>query len=444
MVRTLRNAKLDSPSGRAKLTPAPNPYWSRLGPNQAIGYHKPRKGAGTWRARLYNPLDRKFQKTVLGAADDYQEADNRKVFSYQQAQGKAEDWFKDISALEAGEKRVTKGVYTVANAMSDYLKDAERRCVKGLSTMRTTINAHILPPLGEIEVGKLTKRRIEQWLDALAEAPRRKTGKVREEVEYLEAPTTENEKRARKDSANRILTNLKSGLNYALTNKHYSGSSPWREVKNFKGVGIARVKFLSVNEQRRLVNVCPPGFRELVQAALYTGCRYSEICRLKVRDFDTKEKTIFIEKSKSGHSRYIWLTPEGSAWFTRFVAGKSLGGTLLIRPNAKGCVRKHQDDPLGWGPHDQKRMMQAACIAAGIEPMGFHELRHTYASGLVNAGIPLAYIASQLGHVNTAMVEKHYGHLSPSAMAKSIRKLAPKLGIMKSPKVEALKISGSR
>jgi integrase len=75
--------------------------------------------------------------------------------------------------------------------------------------------------------------------------------------------------------------------------------------------------------------------------------------------------------------------------------------------------------------------------------MGFHELRHTYASTLVNAGVPLAYVAAQLGHTDTTMVEKYYGHLSPSALADSIRKLAPVLRISK-PKVKTLNISKNK
>ena len=80
---------------------------------------------------------------------------------------------------------------------------------------------------------------------------------------------------------------------------------------------------------------------------------------------------------------------------------------------------------------------------AKIEAMGFHELRHTYASGLVNKGVPLAYVAAQLGHTDTTMVEKYYGHLCPSALADSIRKLAPVLKISK-PKVKVLNVGKKR
>jgi len=76
-----------------------------------------------------------------------------------------------------------------------------------------------------------------------------------------------------------------------------------------------------------------------------------------------------------------------------------------------------------------------------MDPLGFHELRHSYASMLVNAGCPLAYVAAQLGHTDTRMVEKHYGHLAPTALADSIRALMPKQGLMGVAKVESLKIT---
>lgn len=86
--------------------------------------------------------------------------------------------------------------------------------------------------------------------------------------------------------------------------------------------------------------------------------------------------------------------------------------------------------------------MAQACAAGKIDAIGFHELRHTHASGLVNAGIPLAFVAAQLGHSDTSMVEKHYGHLCPTAKRDAIRKLAPVLEISK-PNVKTLKIEGA-
>jgi integrase len=73
--------------------------------------------------------------------------------------------------------------------------------------------------------------------------------------------------------------------------------------------------------------------------------------------------------------------------------------------------------------------MRLACEHARIDPpTGFHTLRHTWASLSVMSGMPLLVVARNLGHVDTKMVEKHYGHLSPSYVADTVRKHAPVFG----------------
>jgi len=78
--------------------------------------------------------------------------------------------------------------------------------------------------------------------------------------------------------------------------------------------------------------------------------------------------------------------------------------------------------------------MEKAVKVAGIPPVTFHELRHTYATGLLNRGIPVSYVAEQLGHKGTRMCERHYGHLikadlQQAILKKAILKKAPKLGL---------------
>src|SRR5207248_3163161 len=82
-----------------------------------------------------------------------------------------------------------------------------------------------------------------------------------------------------------------------------------------------------------------------------------------------------------------------------------------------------------WGKSNQTRPMADACARAKIEPpANFHSLRHTYASHAVMAGAPLLVVAKNLGHADTRMVERHYGHLSASYVADAIRAAAPRFG----------------
>jgi integrase len=77
--------------------------------------------------------------------------------------------------------------------------------------------------------------------------------------------------------------------------------------------------------------------------------------------------------------------------------------------------------------------MMEACERAKIVPhYTFHELRHTYASLLARAGVPMKVIAQSLGHATTSMTEKHYAFLAPSHVADTIRKHLPKFGLKKS------------
>lgn len=74
--------------------------------------------------------------------------------------------------------------------------------------------------------------------------------------------------------------------------------------------------------------------------------------------------------------------------------------------------------------------MAEAVARAKITPaITFHGLRHTWASLTVMAGVPLMVVAKNLGHVDTRMVEKHYGHLAPSFIADAIRAGAPRFAI---------------
>src|SRR5216684_2072135 len=103
--------------------------------------------------------------------------------------------------------------------------------------------------------------------------------------------------------------------------------------------------------------------------------------------------------------------------------GEAVVAHIVGRPLSHGAGN-------AWGSHDQHRPMAAACKAAGIEPaIGMHTLRHTYASSLVQAGVSLAIVAEALGHADTRMVSKHYGHLAPSHVADAIRAHLPALGI---------------
>jgi integrase len=233
---------------------------------------------------------------------------------------------------------------------------------------------------------------------------------------YADPPTSDEAVRARRASANRVLTMLKAALNFAFNEKQVASDSEWRRVKPFKGVETARVRYLAVSEAERLLNASAPDFRPLVRAALETGARYSELTRLEAADFNPDADTVTIRKSKASKSRHIVLTDAGAGFFREICAGRA------------GLIFGHADGS-SWGASHQVRPIAEASHHAGIvPPINFHGLRHTWASHAVMNGVPLIVVAKNLGHKDTRMVEKHYGHLAEDYVSREIREKAPTFG----------------
>jgi integrase len=416
MARTLRDAKLDTRAARLRLKQRREPYWRSLSEGLAIGFRRGAKG-GTWIARHYSPEHgRRFRS--LGVADGVAEADGEHVLSFAQAQAAARRWFAEIARQDRGAG--DHGPYSVAQAMADYVADYKRRGGKAPDYLEWTIRAHIGSALGDLLVERLTRRRLEAWLAHLAESPRRlRTGRG-ERQRYAAAEESPEGIRRRRSTANRILGTLKAALNLAQHNRRADDPQRWQAVKPFKETNAPRVRYLSDTEAGRLVNACRQEFRALVTAALLTGCRYGELAAMTASDFTADAKAVHIPVSKSGKARHVHLTDEGVQFFSQRAAGKEAGARLFLRP-----------DGGPWGHALQRRPMLEACRVAKIRPaIGFHMLRHTYASRLAMRGVPLAVIAEQLGHSDTRMTERHYAHLAPSYVGDTVRAAFGTLGLV--------------
>ena len=108
---------------------------------------------------------------------------------------------------------------------------------------------------------------------------------------------------------------FKAALNRAYNAGRVPSDDAWRKVKPFKQTDEPVVRYLSGDKPRRLVNACDEDFRSLVQAALLTGCRYSELVNLTCADFNRDSDTLTLRQTKSGRSRHVVLTEEGRHLF---------------------------------------------------------------------------------------------------------------------------------
>ena len=418
LARTVRNAKLDTRSARAKLPTKKSGYWVPISRGFALGYRKGPKGA-VWLARLIDIKGRR--EVTLGPADDALDSDGQHILDYSQAQARGREWFTALNTP------AESGPYTVNRCLDDYIADYTRRSGKALDRLEFSVEAFIRPQLGSKEVSGLTAKAIQEWHDRLAKSPPRlRVGRTAKQPKYRNTdPDDSDAVRQRRATANRILGILKAALNLAFREGDAKSDDAWRRVKPFREASAPKIRYLTHGEAQRIVNACNPEIRPLVQCALLTGCRYGEIIEFRVRDFDRDSGTVNVRASKSGRSRNVVLTEDGVALFERHVAGKM--GNSLVFSRSSG-------EP--WGRSHQHRPLRDACGRAGIDPpASFHILRHTYATHLLQAGAPLPVIAANLGHADTRMTERHYAHLVPSHVAQVIRATMPRLGLVEASSV---------
>jgi integrase len=393
----------------------------------ALGYRAGSKG-GTWIAR-YRTDDGKQLYEALGPADDALEAKSPAVLSYAQAQERAREFFDRATRRSAGMDEATEKT-TVAGELKLYFEAREARGSKGVRADRYVADARIIPDLGEIEIKKLSASRIRDWLSRLSKAPKLvRTAKSAERRKTK--PVAENDAdatRARRATANRVLTILKAALNHSFHEGRVSTDEAWRKVKPFREADAAVVRHLTESEIKRIVNTCGAGFRDLVRGALLTGCRYGELTRMITSDFNAEAETVTVRLSKAGKPRHVTLTGEGARLFNLLTAGRKPRELIFRRP-----------DGTPWKASQQQRPLIDASKRAKIDPPAtFHVLRHTYASVLAMKGAPIGVIAAQLGHADTRMTERHYAHLAPNYVATTIRASLPTMGIVQDSNVTLL------
>jgi integrase len=422
--RKLRDSNLETRTARSRLPVRHKPFFRLIEPGLHLGYRKLTSGPGTWLARRYTGEGRYILENLRSAdgafvlADDFEDADGDKVLSFAQAQ-----------RAVRGPRSARGGGYTVANAADDYLRflESDGRSPHAVRDTRYRIEAFVRPHLGGVKLANLTTDQLRRWRDDIANAPPRLRTRDGEKQKHREV-VSEEAKRARRATTNRVWTALRAALNHAFNEGKADSDSAWRKVKPFRRVDTARVRYLSVAECKRLINACDPDFRPLVQAALTTGARFSELARLTVADWNADSGSVHIRAGKTSKGRQVTLTAEGQGLFAQWCAGRT-GGHLIFTKAGQP-----------WQKSMQIRPMRMACERAKIVPaISFHVLRHSHGSALAMRGVPMSVIAEQLGQSGTRMTEKHYAHLGPSYIAETIRANAPTFGFKPSKKVVPLR-----
>lgn len=190
--------------------------------------------------------------------------------------------------------------------------------------------------------------------------------------------------------------------------------NPCRLVPKFKE-GAGRVRYLGKDEEealRKVLRAEPGGdlYEAEIDLALNTGMRRGEQFGLALDRIDL-EHGILTVVGKTGQ-RFIPINSAARVAIEKLYAASN--GSKFLCP---GASREGQDD---W-----RRWFEEAVAKAGIVNFTWHDLRHTFASRLVTAGVHLRRVQKYLGHSSIATTER-YAHLAPDDQRDNIEKLVAK------------------
>ncbi|MBV8139736.1 MAG: site-specific integrase [Deltaproteobacteria bacterium] len=183
-----------------------------------------------------------------------------------------------------------------------------------------------------------------------------------------------------------------------------------------------RVRFLSDDEEQRLLVELPAVLRPLVTVAIHTGMRRGELLNLMWNDVDFVGQTVFVRKAKSGEGRRIPMSPTVHSTLKAIRQKdrrEQLRSRILRRQEESGYVFAA---PRGGYLLNLNRAWYPALRRAGIEDLRFHDLRHSFASRLVMNGVDLYRVQTLMGHKTPAMTLR-YAHLSPEHLRAAVATL---------------------
>jgi integrase len=305
----------------------------------------------------------------------------------------------------------TNNRFTVGDAMLGFVE--WKRIAAARTYFETTlslVNHHIIPRLGDVPVEDLSQSVFTQFcMEVLESPPKRGRGL---QGSRLSVQAMDHERlRKRKKTLNTVIGLMRTAIEKSWENGDVESERSWRRLRRVPHADTPRQFFLTRAQAKRLIAACRPDLALLVQGALYSGCRVSELARLRARDVGGHVFGLYVGPMKSYRGRYVILPNEGMSFFLDQVE----------RLEDEDLVFKMASGKPWTGCH--KHLFKEAVRGSQLpERFVFHGLRHTYASQLVQAGTPLAIVAKQLGHSNTDTVSRTYGHLCCDAIETEISK----------------------
>jgi integrase len=175
-----------------------------------------------------------------------------------------------------------------------------------------------------------------------------------------------------------------------------------------------------------------PAYYPLFLTLARTGMRIGEALALEWGDIDWRGQFIHVQRTysgrrimtpKNGRTRRVDMSEQLTAELKRLHTqrkAETLRGQWPDVPQAVFC------SAVGTrleGTALRDRIWYPCLEKAGLRRARIHDIRHTYASILIQQGAPLAYVKDQLGHASISMTVDVYGHLVPGGNREAVNQL---------------------
>lgn len=258
---------------------------------------------------------------------------------------------------------------------------------------------HSLPFFGSLSIRSITPGTIQRFIDQQAG---REIGRDKKK------------RKVRPATVNRLFMFV-SGVLAEAVRRGYIDRNPASRIPQLPEHND-KLRWLTDAEEERLLGYAPEFIKPLILTSIHTGMRKGEVLRLKRADLDFEQRLLQVTQAKNHRVRYIPMNEDLMDLLRSipvFVGKKGPSPYVFTNPDT------------GTGFKNIDHSYRESVRKAGLEGVNFHTLRHTFASRLVQAGVPLNTVRELLGH-GTMQVTMRYAHLAPNNLHEAVAVLARK------------------
>ena len=258
------------------------------------------------------------------------------------------------------------------------------------------LKAHLIPWFGKMFLSEIKQFQVEQYI------AKRLHSRVERRLNDV----------VKKSTINRELACLRKILAKAV-DWGYLIKNPMNGLKLFSEKDNLKERILSREEEIRLLEASSGHLKSILIFALNTGMRRGEILNLKWNQIDLESRKIRVDMTKSDRIRFVSINTD------------LFQELLVLKNNNHLSAHVFANPETGQPFKDVKNAFYSACKRAQIGQLRFHDLRHTFASRLVENGVDLITVKELLGH-STVKTTERYTHVNQEQKRKAVESLASK------------------